>query len=192
MGEGSEAGREDLEELEEGGHFRPVRIVPVVVQRAVAASCALLRHFQGHVGLSQSVGSRVLCHGVAVARVTVHAHALPLLTPGSRDLVGFLVRAVLPFFVLEVSAHADDGHGVGGVAVVASDRPVAPVAPLSHAVADLGQVELVQQVLVEAGVLVDCVVLAVAVTWNLRRPVVELDLIGRLGGAIAELDLLVV
>lgn len=97
--------------------------------------------------------------------------------------------------MLEVSVHADDGHGVGGIAVVAPDRSVTG---LAHAVTHLGQVELVEQVLVEAGVLVDRVILAVTVTWNLCWPVVELnlivelDLIHRIGGAIAGLDLLVV
>lgn len=95
----------------------------------------------------------------------------------------------------EISVHAYDGHGVGGVAVVSPDGPVTP---LTHAVSNLGQVELVQQVLVEARVLVDCVVLAVTVTWQLCWPVVELnlvvelDLIGGICRAVTVLGLLVV
>lgn len=50
--------------------------------------------------------------------------------------------------------------------------------------------KLVQQFLVETGVLVDRVVLGVTGLCN--RPVVELDLIGNVRESIAVLDLLVV
>lgn len=95
--------------------------------------------------------------------------------------------------MLEVSVHANDCHCVGGVAVVPPDRPVTR---LTHAVTNLGQVEFVQQVLVEAGVLVDCVVLTITITWHLCWPVVklnlvaELDLMGSSSGTIAVLDLI--
>lgn len=134
-------------------------------------------------------------HGIAVAGVTVHAHALPFLPTRPRAFLGVFAKTQLSLFVLEFSMHANDGHGVRSVTVVAPDRSVAP---LPHAVTDLGQVELVQQVLVETGVLVDCVVLAVTVTWHLwcsvveLRVVVELDLSGSICGAVALLYLLVV
>lgn len=75
----------------------------------------------------------MLGHGIAVARVTVHAHALPVLA--ACTLVAVLAGPEVSFFVLEVSVHPDDGHGVGGVAVVTPDGSVAPFA---HAVTDLG------------------------------------------------------
>lgn len=78
------------------------------------------------------------------------------------------------FFGLEVSMHADDGHGVGGVAVVAADRPVAT---FPHAVSHFCQMEFVQQILVEAGVLVNCVVLRVTIARNVSRAVGELSMV---------------
>lgn len=118
----------------------------------------------------------MLRYGVAVAGVTVHTNALPLL---ARAFVAILTDTEVSVFLLELSVQPDDGHGVGGVAVVA---PYRSVAAFTHTVADLGQVEFVQQVLVEARVLVDRVVLGVAITWCLCWSVVELNL-------VVELDL---
>lgn len=189
MGKGTEAGGEDLEELEEDGDFRLVRLGSVFLQGALAALCVLFTHLNGHVALPQAFRRRVLRHGVAVAGVTVHADAFPL---RAGAFVGILARAEVSVLLLELPVQPDDGHGVGGVAVVA---PYRSVPPLAHTVADLGQVELVQQVLVEARVLVDRVVLGVAVTWCLcwsvaeLNMVVELDLSGGASEAVAWLHL---
>lgn len=67
---------------------------------------------------------------------------------------------------------ADDRHGVGGVAVVAADGPVSA---LAHAVAHFGEVQLVQQVLVETRIFVDSVVLTVAVAGDVGGAGVELN-----------------
>lgn len=165
-----------MEELEENGDFGLVRLGSIFLQGALAALCVLFAQLNGHVALPQGFGRRVLRYGVAVAGVTVHADAFPL---RAGAFVGVLARAEVPIFLLELPVQPDDGHGVGGVAVVASDWSVSP---LAHTVADLGKVELVQQVLVEARVLVDCVVLGVAVTWCLCWSVAELNL-------VVELDL---
>lgn len=131
----------------------------------------------------------MLCYGVAVAGVAVHANALPVLP---RAFITVLAGADVSISLPELPVQPDDGHGVGGVAVVAS---YGPVSSFSHAVANLGQVELVQQVLVETRVLVDCVVLGVAISWCLCGSVVELilgvevDLSGRTSEAVALLNL---
>lgn len=96
--------------------------------------------------------------------------------------------------MFEVSMHANDSHGVGSVAVVAPDWSLTS---LTHAVTNLSEVELVQEVLIKTGIFVNCVILAVTITGNLCWPVVELNLVTKLnlvgcvGGAIA-VDLLVV
>lgn len=155
----------------------------------MAALGVFFAQLHGHVTLSQVLRRGVLRNGVAVAGVAVHANALPLL-PGA--FIAILAGADVPVSLLELSVQADDGHGVGGVAVVAPHRSVASFA---HAVADLGQVELVQQVLVEAGVLVYGVVLGVAVSGRLCCSVVELNLVveldvsGGAGEAVALLSL---
>lgn len=118
----------------------------------------------------------MLCNGVAVAGVAVHTNALPLL-PGA--FISILSSADVSISLLEFSVQPNDGHGVGRVAVVA---PYRSVASFAHAVANLGQVEFVQQVLVEPRVLVDSVVLGVAVSRCLCCSVVELDV-------VVELDL---
>ena len=189
MGEGSEAGSENLQELEESWDFWLVGLQAVFIQRALAATCILLPNFYRHLTLSQALRCCVLCHSIAVAGVTVHTYPLPLLSARRWALVTIVSGTEVRLFMLEFSVHADDGHSVGGVAVVAPDWSVIP---LAHAVADFGQVELVQEVLVEAGVLVDRVVLAVTVIWQLCWPV-ELGLIAfSVCWTIAVLSLLVV
>ncbi|KAJ8393934.1 hypothetical protein AAFF_G00054670 [Aldrovandia affinis] len=154
---------EDLQELEEQRDLGPIARGPVIPQRT--------RDLQRHLALPWPLHRTLLGHGVAVAGVTVDAHAPPVLRAGwpLRVLAGPELALAGP----EVSVHAADGHGVRCVAVVAADGPLAR---LAHAVAHLGQVQLVQQLLVQARVLVHCVVLAVAVTGDVGRAVAELDL----------------
>lgn len=178
-----------MEELEENGDFWLVRLGSIFLQGALAALCVFFTQLNGHVALPQAFRRCVLRHSVAVAGVTVHADAFPL---RAGAFVGILARAEVSVFLLEFPVQPDDGHGVGGVAVVA---PYWAVSPLAHTVTDLGQVELVQQVLVEARVLVDCVVLGVAITWWLcwsvaeLNLVIELDLSGSTSQAVAWLHL---
>lgn len=192
VGKGSKAGCEDLEELEENGDFWLVCFQSILLQRALAALCIFFAQFNGHISLSQALRRRVLCNSVAVAGVAVHTNTLPVLP---RAFITILAGAEVSVSLLELSVQPDDGHGVGGVAVVA---PHGSVTSFAHAVTNLGQVELVQQVLVETGVLVDCVVLGVAMRWRLRwsvaelNLVVEVDLSGSSGEAVALLRLLVV
>lgn len=125
----------------------------------------------------------MFCHSIAVACVTIHTHTLPVLTS---HLVTIFAGTEISIFMLEFSVHTDDGHGVGGIAVVA---PYRSVSSFTHAVTNLCQMELVQKVFVETRVFVDCVVLDVTVILYLRCPVVELDLIGSICETIALLDL---
>lgn len=67
---------------------------------------------------------------------------------------------------------ANDCHGVGGVTVVAADGSVST---LTHAVTHFGEVQLVQQVLVETRVFVDSVVLTVAVARDVGGASVKLN-----------------
>lgn len=172
MGKGAEAGSEDLEKPEELRDLRAVPVLPILLQRAAAAASVLLSHLQSHLCFPQALRSPVLGHSVAVASVAVHADTLLLL------LCTLVLAGVeLALFGPEVPVHADDGHGVRGVAVVAADGSVAC---LPHAVAYLGKVELVQQVLVEARVLVHSVVLAVTVAGDVGWAVAELHIIAEL------------
>lgn len=168
VSEGAKAGGENLQELEQCGNFRFIRIGSVLLYRAAVASSVLLGHLQVHFSVSEAIfGGAVLGHGVAVACVAVHADPLAL-----QHLVSVHRCTEIRVSGLELAMEADDGHGVGGVAVVAADGPVSA---LAHAVAHFGQVQLVQQVLVETRVFVDSVVLTVAVA-------------GGVGGAVAELN----
>lgn len=109
-------------------------------------------------------------HSVAVACVAVHTDPLAL---WDLVFVAVLRSAEIRVSGFELAVEADDRHGVGGVAVVAADGPVSA---LAHAVAYFGEVQLVQQVLVETGVFVDSVVLTVAIAGDMGGASVELNM----------------
>lgn len=171
MSEGAEAGGENLQELEQHGNFRFILLSPILLQRSVVASCVLLGQLHGHFSFSDAVfGGSVLSHSVAVARVAVHADSLALL---HLLLVPILAGTEIRVAGLELAVEADDGHCVGGVAVVAANGPVSG---LAHAVAHFSKVQLVQQVLVKTRVFVDSVVLTIAITGDVRGTVVKLNM----------------
>lgn len=133
VSEGTKASGENLQELEQHGHFRFIRLSPVLLQRAAVASSVLLRHLEGHLAVSEAIfGGAMLSHSVAVACVAVHADPLALL-----HLVSVLRGAKIRVSGLELAMEANDGHGVGGVAVVAADGPFST---LAHAVAHFSEV----------------------------------------------------
>lgn len=172
VSKGTKTGSENLQETEEHRHFRSVSIGSILVQRTTATPSIIVGNLQSNLTITETFRRTILRHSVAVTRVAVHADALPLLDAGF-FLVSIFGSTEVSFFGLEVSVHANDGHGVGGVAVVAADGPVAT---LPHAVSHFCQMEFVQQVLVEAGVLVNCMVLRVTIARNVSGAVGEMNM----------------
>lgn len=175
MSEGAKAGSENLQELEQRGNLRFVRLSPILLQRAAVASSVLLRHLKSHLSIPKAIlRGTVLSHSVAVARVAIHADPLALL---HLVLVSILGGTEIRVSNLKLTVETDDGHSVGGVAVVTADGPVSA---LAHAVTHFGKVKLVQQVLVETRIFVDSVVLTVAVAGGVA---------GNLVGASIEMNM---
>lgn len=117
MGERAEAGCQDLQELEEEGHLWSILVTPFL-QRAAACFPVTQAHlsFSTHVHLRGRAG---VGYSVAVAGVAVHASPLPAICSWPRQLLHLVSSRLSISDTERVQRHAADGHGVGGVTIVA-------------------------------------------------------------------------